>query len=262
MRIRGFFSRRMSTPEKGRAAGRTPDSGRATLRTGARVVRRRWPALLALLLGILIPLAAFGALAEDVWEKEGIPWDGPVLRAIHDHADPLMDPWVVALTRIAYQFGTVPAAVGLVLWMAYRRRHRDAVFVALAVGGAGVLMTLLKLLFRRGRPMLWESLAPETDFAFPSGHATLNTALAAAVVLLLWPTRWRWPALGLAVLWVALVDLSRLYLGVHFPSDVAAGTAGALSWVLGLRLIVPRRAQAPSAAAPPERGAGAFLHRP
>lgn len=246
---------------KGRADP-APDSARATLRTGTRVVRRRWQALLALLLGILIPLAAFGALADDVWEKEGIPWDGPVLRAIHAHADPLMDPWVVALTRIAYQFGTVPAAVGLVLWLAYRRRRRDAVFVALAVGGAGVLMTLLKLLFRRGRPTLWKSLAPETDYAFPSGHATLNTALAAAVVLLLWSTRWRWPALALAVSWVAVVDLSRLYLGVHFPSDVAAGTAGALAWVLGLRLIVPPGAHTPSAAAPPVRHADTFLHRP
>jgi membrane-associated phospholipid phosphatase len=227
-------------PEHDPAAEGMGDNARATLRTGVRVAGRRWRRLLGLFLGILLPLIAFGALAEDVWEGDGIGWDVPVLRAVHAHSSPAADRWMVALTRVGYQYGTVPGAVLLVAWLVYRRRRRDAVFATLAVGGAGVLVTMLKLLFRRVRPDLWVSVAPETDYGFPSGHATLNTALAATLVALLWRTRWRWPAVVVGIVWVIAVDLSRLYLGVHFPSDVSAGTAGAFAWVLGLRYILPR----------------------
>ncbi|HEX2210811.1 MAG TPA: phosphatase PAP2 family protein [Longimicrobium sp.] len=217
------------------------DNARATVRTGARVTRRSWKGLLALFLALLVPLAVFGALAEDVWEREGIAWDEPVLRGIHSVATPELDRWVVLLTRIGYLWGTIPAAVLLVLWLTWRRRRRDAVFAALAVGGAAVLMTILKSMFRRVRPDLWESVAPEATYSFPSGHATLNTALATTVVVLLWHTRWRWPAVALAIVWVVAINLTRLYLGVHYPSDVSAGTAGAFAWVLGLRQIIPRQ---------------------
>jgi membrane-associated phospholipid phosphatase len=228
-------------PEHDPAAEGMADNARAALRTGARVAGRRWRGLLGLFLGILLPLIAFGVLAEDVWEGDGIAWDEPVLRAVHAHASPATDRWMVALTRVGYQWGTVPGAVLLVAWLVYRRRRRDAVFATLAVGGAGVLVTMLKLLFRRVRPDLWVSVAPETDYGFPSGHATLNTALAATLVVLLWRTRWRWPAVAVGIIWVLAVDLSRLYLGVHYPSDVSAGTLGALAWVLGLRNILPRQ---------------------
>jgi membrane-associated phospholipid phosphatase len=243
-------------PEHDPASEGVADNAAATVRTGVRVAKRSWKQLLALFLALLLPLVLFGALAEDVWEREGIGWDEPVLRGVHSLSTPQLDRWVVLLTRIGYLHGTVPAAVLLVVWLVYRRRRRDAVFAALGVGGAAVLMTILKSLFQRVRPTLWVSIAPEASYSFPSGHATLNSALATTIVLLLWRTRWRWPALVLGILWVATICLTRVYLGVHFPSDVTAGTAGAFAWVLGLRQILPRepdRAHAPAPSRPRPR---------
>lgn len=230
----------MPAPHHDPASDGVADNAAATLRTGARVAKRSWKELLGLFLALLLPLMVFGALAEDVWEREGIGWDEPVLRGLHALATPQLDQWVVLLTRIGYLWGTVPAAFLLVAWLVYRRRRRDAVFAALAVGGAAALMTILKSIFQRVRPTLWVPVAPEASYSFPSGHATLNSALATTVVLLLWRTRWRWPALVLGIVWVAAICLTRVYLGVHFPSDVTAGTAGAFAWVFGLRQILPR----------------------
>jgi len=61
---------------------------------------------------------------------------------------------------------------------------------------------------------------------------------------LAWSTRWRWPALIAGVLAIAAIGLSRLYLGVHYPSDVLGAWAAALAWVIGLRLVLLARASA------------------
>jgi len=68
--------------------------------------------------------------------------------------------------------------------------------------------------------------------------------LLAARVALAWSTRWRWPALIAGVLAIAAIGLSRLYLGVHYPSDVLGAWAAALAWVVGLRLVLLARASA------------------
>jgi undecaprenyl-diphosphatase len=76
-----------------------------------------------------------------------------------------------------------------------------------------------------------------------------SMGLLAALALLAWPTRRRWPALILAAGAIALIGASRLYLGVHYPSDVAAAWTAALAWDVGLRLILgfhaARRARQP-----------------
>lgn len=66
-------------------------------------------------------------------------------------------------------------------------------------------------------------------------------ALPSALVVVLWPTRWRWPALAIGAVVVLAVGVSRLYLGVHYPSDVLTAWMLALGWVAGLRLILARR---------------------
>ncbi len=76
--------------------------------------------------------------------------------------------------------------------------------------------------------------------AFPSGHATGSFALATAVAVLAWPTRWRLAVIAGGALFVVAVGLSRLYLGVHFPSDILAGWCVALAWVALLRIAFSR----------------------
>jgi undecaprenyl-diphosphatase len=128
---------------------------------------------------------------------------------------------------------------GILLW---RRGHRgEAGFVVASLLGASVLAQVAKHLVQRPRPDLFLALIPVADpFSFPSAHAVQVTAVAVAlllVVIRLVPRYRRW-ALPVLVLIVVLVGFSRLYLQVHYPSDVLAGTLAAACWAMGLRAVM------------------------
>jgi len=176
-------------------------------------------ALLALFSGVLAPLLVFGFLAEDVWTREGFAWDLPLLRAVHARATPSLDTTMRCFTRVGAPLPMIA-------------------FVALAVGGAAGLNVVAKLAFQRARPALWPSLVTETDYSFPSGHAMGSLAVVAALVFLTWRTRGRWPTLALGALFAAVVGLSRVYLGVHYPADILAGWCASLAWVAGVWLLL------------------------
>lgn len=135
----------------------------------------------------------------------------------------------------------LPAIIilALLLRLVLKQPHA-AFFVSASFTGAWALNIVTKAMFHRVRPALWESPLPEGDYSFPSGHAMLSMALATALVFLAWPTRLRWPVLVCAVPAVIGVGLSRLYLGVHFPSDIVAGWCASLIWVMGVYWIVWR----------------------
>jgi len=198
-------------------------------------ILNRYPWLLP-----LAPLSAllftFGKLAEDVWGHEAFAWDAPILLNIHKTSSPLLDKIMLLLTYLGGA-SSMASLAGLVLaGLLYFRRWVQGTFFALAVGGAALLNPLLKQIFHRARPDLWPQLRPERDYSFPSGHAMGSMAVVAGLVILAWPTRWRWWVLGLGALFVLGVGASRLYLGVHFPSDVLAGWVAALTWVGGVAL--------------------------
>lgn len=116
----------------------------------------------------------------------------------------------------------------------------------------GVVEASLRFLKKRARRLvlafagvalplaIFAELAEEVREAdsFPSGHAMGSATLAAAVVMLLWRTRWRWPALVLGVCFAVWVGASRVYLGVHYPSDILAGWTAALTWTCLAYLVV------------------------
>ncbi|HEY0016573.1 MAG TPA: phosphatase PAP2 family protein [Longimicrobium sp.] len=240
-------------------------AARGLARALVRFVRARWKPLLLLFFGVGLPLVAFGDLAEDVWSRGGIGWDEPILRYVHQHETPGRTAVMKFISAIGYAYGVVPLAILIGLGLLVVRRRGNALFWAVAMGGAGVLNQSAKLSFRRARPELWQSPAPEHTYSFPSGHAMGSMALVAALAVLAWPTRWRWWAIALGGVFTLLVGFSRVYLGVHFPSDVVAGWSASLAWVLGVsqvaygRLVKPRPRATPAAAGPdpaPEPSAG------
>jgi membrane-associated phospholipid phosphatase len=86
--------------------------------------------------------------------------------------------------------------------------------------------------------------------SFPSGHAVGSMAVVAALVVLVWPTRHRWPVVIAGGVFAAAVGASRVYLGLHFPSDVLAGWSWAVAWTAAMWLFVLRRPPPPVAVNP------------
>ena len=129
-------------------------------------------------------------------------------------------------------------------WLLLRsQRRREAGFLLLALLGSSALGHVFKLWVARPRPDLFPAwLEMPGDWSYPSAHAMQATAAALAWLLVARRTRTLWTILlGLAVL---LVGLSRIYLQVHFPSDVVAGILAALLWVAGLHALLLRPAAA------------------
>jgi len=129
-----------------------------------------------------------------------------------------------------------------VAWLLLRsRRRREAGFLLLALLGASALSHVFKLWVARPRPDLFPALLDMPgDWSFPSAHAMQATAAVVAWLFVTRHSRAIWAILlGLAVL---LVGLSRIYLQVHFPSDVVAGILAAALWVAGLHALLLRPA--------------------
>ena len=198
-----------------------------------------WRSLLLLLLGVFLPLLVFGELAEDVWENEGgFPWDVPVLLAVHSTANPQLDVVVTMLTKLGVFWGVFPIATVTALVLFNRRRWRSLTYLIVTLLGSIIINRTAKVLLHRVRPHLWESPAPEFDYGFPSGHAMSSMTFVAVLVILTWGSRWRWLVLIVGTIFVLVIGWTRLYLGVHYPSDILAGWMVSVGWAVGVSLII------------------------
>ena len=199
-----------------------------------------------LLLGVVLPVILLAELAEDVWRREGFAWDLDLLRFMHDRRGPALDVPMLALSVVGGAWGLAAVVTAVVVVLHRRGRRADGVFLVVAVGGAAVIELVAKLTFARPRPDLWEPAWPAVGYSFPSGHAMESTALAVALALLARGTRWRWWAVAGGGLFALGVGVSRVHLGVHYPSDVVAGWCAGLAWVSGVYLVRAMRGTAGS----------------
>ncbi|MEO8743140.1 MAG: phosphatase PAP2 family protein [Lysobacteraceae bacterium] len=204
-----------------------------------RILRKHGWRLLLVFAGVLLPLWGFGALVDELREGEAFAFDAPILLAVHSIASPAFDHVFVFLSAIGYMWGVVPVDVTVILGLALRRHFREGLFAGIAIIGSLFLNIAAKHSFERARPALWQSVKPEIGtYSFPSGHAMGSMTIALVLVLLCWHSRssmaWRWPTAIIATLFVLLVGLSRIYLGVHYPSDILAGWTAASVWVVGV----------------------------
>jgi membrane-associated phospholipid phosphatase len=161
-----------------------------------------------------------------------------LLQAIHTHDTPV-------LTKLAFTLSFIgsPSALGtgiliacVVLWI--RRMRHDAVLLAIAIAGAALIDTILKLHFRRIRPTVAWAFVKEHSFSFPSGHSVGAVVLYGTITYLVWSHlhdhKQRTAVIACALALIAGIGLSRVYLGVHYPTDVAAGYLVGLLWLLTL----------------------------
>jgi undecaprenyl-diphosphatase len=192
-----------------------------------------------LIIGMLVAILAgalFGWLGEEVLEGGTQALDHELRALVNRRATPAL----TEIMRLASTWGA-PArlsVVGAAVAAAFlqRRRVRPALLVAIALLGAGLINVGLKLLYGRVRPASFFADYPvPTSFSFPSGHALFATTFFGGLAALLWP-RLRSPTarslVGLAAFGlILLIGFSRIYLGVHYPSDVLGGFAAGAVWV-------------------------------
>ena len=212
----------------------------------ARLRREQW--LLAMFLGGALLLFAFLELAGEMSEGETSAFDKAILIGLR-HADDLGQPIGPAFLKssmidITALGGTTVLTLFAILAISFlllRGRWRQALLAAFATGGGAIMGKVLKSLFARPRPEVVPHLVEVTSLSFPSGHS-MNSAivyLTLAVLLARSFTERKLRAftIGVAVLLVLTIGFSRIYLGVHYPSDVLAGWSIGAAWALVMGLI-------------------------
>ncbi|NES98777.1 MAG: phosphatase PAP2 family protein [Desertifilum sp. SIO1I2] len=176
----------------------------------------------------------FATLAEDVLDKETHALDTAILLALQRIHTPLLDQVMEGITFLGEPDVLLVVSLllgGVLLW----RNHRSqATTLAIAGVGAVGLNYWLKILFARDRPALWDRVIDVRFYSFPSGHAMISFAIYGAIAYLAithYP-RWRWPILSFTSLLILAIGFSRLYFGVHWPTDIVAGYTAGLIWLI------------------------------
>ena len=224
--------------------------------------------------GPLLSLAAvslftwgFVSLAGEVLEGDTASFDRALLLALRnpaDLSDPIGSRWFEEVARDLTGLGghaiLTLVTLSVVVFLTMTGKGHAALLVLAAVGGGMVLSTALKMGFERPRPDLVPHGAIVYTASFPSGHAMLSatTYLTLAALLARVQARRRVKAflLGVGVFLTLLVGASRVYLGVHWPSDVLAGWCvgaawAALCWLVALQLQRRGQVERPSVSTPP-----------
>lgn len=182
-----------------------------------------WPCLATFLVLTLGVLAGW----VDLPDRHVLVW-------LSTKATPSLTRLAIAVSILGSGWAITPLALGA--FLALRRTSPpQARWLLAAVGGGLLLFLALAFLIGRPRPTLFPSPVSEPTASFPSGHA-LNTTVVFAALYLVTPVRRVWRT-GLAVvgaLTVLSVSASRLYLQIHYPSDIVAGIALGVAWVLAL----------------------------
>ena len=229
---------------------------RYTRRAGAIRLSR----LLALRVGILGVLAAMAAaLADSVVDGDGLTViDQPIWQFAVDHRTPALTVFFRVVTTVGSTVSMGILATAAVLYLAYRRRTEDAILVAAVSVGAGLIVRLGKASVGRERPPEAYRLATESTESFPSGHALASLAILSVLALLVGRTLQSERArlalrIGVGVV-IVLIGVSRIYLGVHWATDVLGGWVSGTAWLvlcLTVRMVVRDwRARSPGTVEP------------
>lgn len=137
-------------------------------------------------------------------------------------------------TMGSFKFTIIIALLVMIILFFVLKHRRELLFLAASLGGAALMNKLLKLGFQRERPFV-HRLVEETGFSFPSGHAMAAFALYGALAYLLWRhIRPRWGRvllIGVSCVMVLMICVSRVYLGVHYPSDIVGALLASGLWL-------------------------------
>jgi undecaprenyl-diphosphatase len=208
-----------------------------------RWLARQEAVVLLTALGIVLTLYGFIEVAEEMRSGDMRHFDESLLRALRRPDDlrvPVGPAWLPEMmTEVTALGGTAVILVVLLFsvgYLALEGKYGAAALVIVASSGGGLMTVGLKQLFARGRPDVVPHLITVDSLSFPSGHsmatAVIYLTLGALLARFSLRRRSRIYVVGLALTVTFLVGITRVYLGVHYPSDVLAGWAAGLGWAL------------------------------
>lgn len=190
-------------------------------------------------LAIASALALFAWIATEVASGRGAAFDDAVRNSVHARASSGVTSVMLCITQLGSSWFLVPFGL-LVVWRlaATGRKHAAVLLAGTALGSEGITQ-ILKVVFHRTRPQAYFGLVSPANYSFPSGHAiTACCFWGVLAAILAARARSRWAKAGLwisAAALAGLVGFSRVYLGMHYPTDVLAGYALAVIWVAAVR---------------------------
>ncbi|KMM36222.1 phosphatase PAP2 family protein [Guptibacillus hwajinpoensis] len=200
--------------------------------------KKVWYPLALNAFGLLIAILAimlFSELAEEILEKETLQFDQTIISAV----DVIRSDWMLSIMEVITELGAVwwitvvSILTVAILW--FRKKDLWSImFFIIAVAGGGLLTKVLKHFFARSRPTV-DAAYDAVGYSFPSGHAMGSFILYGFIGYLIIRSQrgktTKWISGILVALFILLIGFSRMYLGVHYPSDVLAGYAAGTLWL-------------------------------
>jgi membrane-associated phospholipid phosphatase len=221
------------------------------LRTVKKRIAGWWAALALLSVELIVTLTVFFiAMLGFAWMVRRVfllhktAFDERAFEALGGYVNPFNNEFMVFITFFGTHYFLIPLNIGLVAWFLFVRRHKwYSIKVPTIAISSVLLMLLLKGFFGRPRPLI-PLLNEAKGFSFPSGHALMSTTVYGLIIYLVWQNvkrpALRWLLVSLLAIFILCICLSRIYLRVHYTSDVLAGISLGIAWLV-LSLTVIRR---------------------
>lgn len=188
-----------------------------------------------------IALFVFCCLALAVPLGQTLLFDIAVRDHVHAWASPPLTRAMLAITNLGEPDLLAVIAVGAAAWLAARKRRREALTLVVSTLAAVAVNELLKQFFHRFRPAAFFGYVEPSDYSFPSGHSMISACFYGLLAAMLAPRiqslRARRALWLVTISLVLAIGFSRIYLGVHYASDVLAGYALGILWVAGARRV-------------------------
>jgi undecaprenyl-diphosphatase len=189
---------------------------------------------ITLTLGV-VGVVLFLALSREVFDQDAAQFDAQAFRSVRQLLGPERQNWIEAITFLASRNFITVLGLALIGWFMFRRRHRwYSLLIPVVALGSISLNLVLKNFYNRPRPLL--PLVSASGLSFPSGHAMISASFYGLLIYLVYThvqrLAWRWLLIGFLVCLILLIGLTRIYLRVHYATDVLAGFTAGIVWLL------------------------------
>lgn len=189
---------------------------------------------------IISSTVLFLDFAYQVHQRGTFWFDAPALSFLAEHRTVALDHFFLLITWAGSGFLLYPVSIIIISVLLRYHQYPGALLLGIGFSGVNLINSWLKTLFLRDRPILFLPLQDYESFAFPSGHSAQVTAFALSVFLIVRRTQPHWQGLAaiLLIVLVVCVTISRIYLQVHYPSDVLGGFLFAVMWVFSVDALI------------------------